>query len=102
MKNDVHQHPVAPSVPTIADADGREAICADFAATGAAVGVYFAFMLLVAFAPAYLAKPIFDDRSISIGLGFGVFVTFFLVAAAALYTRQRNRAARNHCAEPRR
>jgi uncharacterized membrane protein (DUF485 family) len=59
------------------------------------VGVYFTFMLLVAFAPAFLAKPIVGGGSISIGLGFGIFVILFLVAAAALYTRQRNRATRD-------
>jgi uncharacterized membrane protein (DUF485 family) len=77
------------------DPDGREVVRADVTATAAVVSVYFTFMLLVAFAPAFLAKPIFSGHSISLGLGFGIFVILFLVVAAALYTRQRNRAMRN-------
>ena len=67
----------------------------DLLATLAVVTVYLAFMLLVGFVPAWLARPAVAGGSVSIGLVLGALVTVFLVAAAWVYTRVRNRVDRN-------
>ena len=73
------------------DSSQRESPRDDIVATAVVVIVYFAFMLLVGFTPAFLGKPLVHGGQLSIGLAFGVFVTIFLVVAAKVYTARRNR-----------
>ena len=70
-----------------ADAGLRE----DMLATAAVVAVYFAFMLLVGFAPDYLKRPLVSGGTISIGLALGIFATVFIVGVAKVYTVRRNK-----------
>ena len=55
--------------------------------------IYFAYMLMIAFAPKLLAKPIAAGSSLSIGLASGILMAIFMVGLCAWYTRRRNRRA---------
>lgn len=63
----------------------------DWAAAGVVVSIYLTFMLLVAFAPAVLTKPLVPGGNISIGLASGVVIAVITIAIAGSYTRYRNR-----------
>jgi uncharacterized membrane protein (DUF485 family) len=63
----------------------------DWLATAVVVLAYFAYILLVAFAPAALRSPVGPGSNISVGLVSGAGIAAFTIALACLYTHRRNR-----------
>ncbi len=63
----------------------------DWLATAVVVLAYFAYMLLVAFAPAVLRSPVVAGSGISVGLVSGAAIAAFTIALACIYTHRRNK-----------
>lgn len=66
----------------------------DWLATILALAAFFAYILVIAYAPEVFARPLFDDSRISIGLACGVALTVFLVALSGVYVHLRNKEPR--------
>ncbi|TCJ41408.1 DUF485 domain-containing protein [Parafrankia sp. BMG5.11] len=52
--------------------------------------IFFGFILLVAFAPAFLAKPVAAGWTMTIGIPMGIGVILSGIALTALYVRRAN------------
>jgi uncharacterized membrane protein (DUF485 family) len=63
----------------------------DWISTILAVVSFFAYILVIGFAPKIFARPIVGGSLISVGLVSGIALTVFLVALAGIYTRLRNK-----------
>lgn len=63
----------------------------DWIATALAVVPFFAYILVIGFAPEVFARPAFDGSLLSVGLVSGVALTIFLVVLTGIYTYQRNK-----------
>jgi uncharacterized membrane protein (DUF485 family) len=63
----------------------------DWVSTALAVAAFFAYVLVIGFAPGVFARPIMTGSLISIGLASGVALTVFLVALAGIYVHLRNK-----------
>jgi uncharacterized membrane protein (DUF485 family) len=63
----------------------------DWLATAVVVLAYFAYMLVVAFAPAVLRSPVTPGSALSVGLVSGAGIALFTIALAGVYTHRRNR-----------
>ena len=66
----------------------------DWLATILALAAFFAYVLVIGYAPEVFARPLFDDGLISIGLAGGVALTVFLVALSGIYVHLRNKEPR--------
>ncbi|NOQ16982.1 MAG: DUF485 domain-containing protein [Methyloprofundus sp.] len=53
--------------------------------------VYFAFILLIAFAPSVLGKPIFAGSLITIGIPVGIFIIFTSFILTGIYAWKANK-----------
>ena len=85
--------PHAPKNPTMSATNSEAA--RDGAATAIAVGVYFAFMIAIAFAPEFMARPIRPGALLSVGLITGLIVTLCLVVQCIYYTCRRNQSSQD-------
>ncbi len=65
-----------------------------WACTAVTLAGYLLLMLGVAYAPSVLAKPLFDDSLLTVGIAGGIFAILLLVTVAAVYTRWRNAGGR--------
>ncbi len=54
------------------------------------LAAYFGFILLAAWAPALLARPVLPGGTLTVGLGLGVGVILWSVALTGLYVRRAN------------
>ena len=63
----------------------------DWVSTALAVVSYFAYMLVIGFAPEVFARPIVSGSLISVGLVSGIALIVFLVTLAGIYTYLRNK-----------
>jgi uncharacterized membrane protein (DUF485 family) len=75
-------------------AENRESMRAnrlDWISTALAVVAFFAYVLVIGFAPTVFARPIMTGSLISIGLASGIALTVFLVVLSGIYTHLRNR-----------
>jgi uncharacterized membrane protein (DUF485 family) len=66
----------------------------DWLATVLAISAFFAYILVIGFAPEIFARPIIIGSLISVGLAGGIALTVFLVALAGVYVHLRNKEAR--------
>lgn len=55
------------------------------------VGAYFAFILMIAFSPASLGKPLHEGGVVSIGIVLGLLLILFNFVITLLYVRAANR-----------
>jgi uncharacterized membrane protein (DUF485 family) len=62
----------------------------DWVSTILALAAFFAYILVIGFAPDFFALPIVSGSLISIGLASGVALAVFLVALAGIYVHLRN------------
>ena len=53
--------------------------------------IYFAFILLIAFAPEILGQPIYDASSITVGIPIGVFIILSVFILTGIYVRKANK-----------
>lgn len=56
-----------------------------------AIAGYMSFILLIAFMPASLGKPMAEDGVISIGIMLGLFLILFNFVITLIYVRMANR-----------
>jgi uncharacterized membrane protein (DUF485 family) len=63
----------------------------DWVFTALAIVSFFAYILVIGFAPEIFARPIVSGSLISVGIVSGIAVSVFLVALAGIYTHLRNR-----------
>ena len=54
------------------------------------IGVFFSFVLLVAFMPSFIAQRIWDDSNITIGIALGLFQFVFFCLMTWVYVRRAN------------
>ncbi len=54
------------------------------------IGVFFSFVLLVAFVPSFIAQRIWDDSNITIGIALGLFQFVFFCLMTWVYVRRAN------------
>jgi uncharacterized membrane protein (DUF485 family) len=59
--------------------------------TGLVLAVYYAFILLVAFAPELLGKPLAEGALTTVGIPVGVGIIVFAFLLTGLYVRRANR-----------
>ena len=52
--------------------------------------VFFSFVLLVAFAPGFIAMRIWDDSNITVGIAMGLFQFIFFCLLTWVYVRRAN------------
>ncbi|AOK02862.1 DUF485 domain-containing protein [Burkholderia vietnamiensis] len=84
----------APQHPLLRDARFRQLVArrrrVAWSLTAVMLALYFAFILALAFSPAWLGRPIAPGRTTTWGIpvGFGMFVATF--ALVALYVRRAN------------
>lgn len=62
----------------------------DWVSTILSLAAFFAYILVIGFAPDLFARPIVSGSLISIGLASGVALAVFLVALAGIYVHLRN------------
>lgn len=53
--------------------------------------VYFSFILIIAFYPAFLAIPIATDSVITIGIPIGILIIIFAFILTGIYTSKANK-----------
>ncbi|TIC83768.1 DUF485 domain-containing protein [Crenobacter intestini] len=58
--------------------------------TALVLGVYYSYMLLVGMAPEWLAQPLSEGGTLSLGVPVGAFIIFFAWACTGLYVRRAN------------
>jgi cation/acetate symporter len=54
------------------------------------LGMFYGFVLLVAFKPALLGRPIYQGSMVTIGVAFELFMFIFFWLLTALYVRRAN------------
>ena len=54
------------------------------------IGVFFSFVLLVAFVPSFIAQRIWDDSNITVGIALGLFQFVFFCLMTWVYVRRAN------------
>ena len=54
------------------------------------IGVFFSFVLLVAFVPSFIAQRIWDDSNITVGIALGLFQFVFFCRMTWVYVRRAN------------
>ena len=55
------------------------------------LGMFYGFVLLVAFRPALLGRPIWQGSMVTIGVAFELFMFIFFWVLTAVYVRRANR-----------
>ncbi len=59
--------------------------------SGMMVAVYFLFILLLAFKPELLGRPLYDGSVITLGIPAGISIILFAFLITGLYVRKANR-----------
>ena len=53
--------------------------------------IYFSFILLIAFAPSFLGRPISETSLITIGIPMGIFIILMAFILTGIYVRKANK-----------
>ena len=62
-----------------------------WALSAGVLGAYYAFILLIAFGPALLARPLHEATVITVGMVAGIAVMLLCIALTAVYVWRANR-----------
>ena len=62
-----------------------------FSLAALVVIAYFSFIFLVAFRPAWLATPVIDGMTVTLGVPLGLSIIALTVGLTAIYVRRANR-----------
>lgn len=73
-----------------------------FALSALIVCAYFSYILLIAFRPDWMARPLAAGMTINLGIPFGLGIIVLTVLLTALYVRRANREFDQEAAEIRR